>query len=159
MLIHVDSFIYPFMHILAKCTSDEPVWKLEIRVHGYVHFTVVIYLIIVETVSAHGEKIFAIFVVNVTRTSKWLRNREVRGYTVIHYVFILNCFILSVDKCYPGDKSRLVKKQKNKHNNTLSFLVLISGKILYVRSHTMWWYIDLISSLSTDWSRTECAVP
>lgn len=37
------------MCILTKRTLDELVWKLELRVHGYAFFRIVIYLIIVET--------------------------------------------------------------------------------------------------------------
>jgi len=70
----------------------------------------------------YGEKISAVFVVNVTGTSKWLRNREVCNYVVIHYVFITKCFILSLDKCYLRDKSTLVKKQKNIQDNKVSCL-------------------------------------
>lgn len=84
--------------------------------------------------SVHDKTISTVFVVNATESMKWLRNREVWGYAVIHYAFILNCFILSLGKCYLGDESQVVENHKN-CDNKLRIVVTISGKIVSVRSH------------------------
>lgn len=83
--------------------------------------------------SVYDKTISTVFVVNVTETIKWLKNREVWGYIVIHYAFILNRFILPLGKCYLGDESQLVKNHKN-CDYKLRIIVTISGKIVSVRS-------------------------
>lgn len=139
--INVYSFMFTHSHIHLRVNSqNEP--DVKIRVHGYVHFAIIIYIIIVETIRfSVWQKSICNLCGQCYRNQQITEKQRSWGYIVIHYIFILNTYILfwmlSLEKSYLGDKSRLVKKQKNKQNNKLKFLVLISGQIFYVRSHTM----------------------